>query len=142
MSKCFKLVNLGCDNVTRTFFVCANTLTTVPGGYCGGQMTIINGAAPDPTPNGSVKSASISLVDCSLCAGCNCTNLGDEKCDCINGGCMTAATYSTPGKYANLAACLSGCAKDSTCTGECVSAEDLAALQQAAATVQPRLCGS
>jgi hypothetical protein len=104
-------------------------------------MVIINGAAPDPSPNGSVKSTAISIVDCALCAGCNCTNPTNQKCDCLNGGCITSTTYNTPGKYANLAACQSGCAKDSTCDGECVSASSIAALQQAANLVQTRLCG-
>jgi hypothetical protein len=61
--------------------------------------------------------------------------------DCINGGCVPKATYNTPGKYANLAACESGCAKDSKCTGECVSSAELAALQQAANNLQSKICG-
>jgi hypothetical protein len=72
-------------------------------------------------------------------AGCG-NSVG--KYDCVNGGCVNSATYSTPGIFATLAACQSGCAKNSTCTGECVSAEDLANLQQAAGIVQSRLCGS
>jgi hypothetical protein len=64
-----------------------------------------------------------------------------DKCDCVNGGCVPSTTYNTPGKYANLAACESGCGKDSPCDGECVSTAQIAALQQAAANVQTRLCG-
>jgi hypothetical protein len=72
----------------------------------------------------------------------NCSGVTPEgKCDCVNGGCVPSATYNTPGKYANLAACESGCAKDSPCTGECVSTAEIAALQQAVSTVQSRLCG-
>jgi hypothetical protein len=141
MAQCFKLVNLGCDNVTRTFFVCANTVQLIPGGYCGGQMVIVDGAAPDPSPKGSVTSASISIVDCRLCAGCNCNAISDQKCDCVNGGCITSTTYNTPGKYANLAACQSSCAKDSNCLGECVPLTEIAALQQAANSLQSRVCG-
>ena len=66
--------------------------------------------------------------------------ISDSACDCINGGCLPAAMYSTPGKFSNLANCQSACAKDSTCTGECVSPEQIAALQQAASNVRSRLC--
>jgi hypothetical protein len=61
--------------------------------------------------------------------------------DCINGGCVPKSTYSTPGVFSTLAACTSGCAKNSNCTGECVSAQELAALQQAAGSLQSRICG-
>jgi hypothetical protein len=71
-------------------------------------------------------------------SGCGATY---DKCDCLNGGCVPSATYNTPGKYANLAACMSGCGKDSPCDGECVSAAELAALQQAANALKSRLCG-
>jgi hypothetical protein len=71
----------------------------------------------------------------------NCPELNDNPCDCINGGCLPATTYKTPGKYANLAACLSGCAKDSNCMGECVSAAELGALSQAANQLQSKFCG-
>jgi hypothetical protein len=64
----------------------------------------------------------------------------NQKFDCLNGGCIPAVTYSTPGFYANLAACQSGCAKNSNCTGECVEAAELAALQQAANNVRSKLC--
>jgi hypothetical protein len=63
-----------------------------------------------------------------------------QQYDCINGGCIPKATYNTLGKYASLAACQSGCAKDSNCTGECVSAAELAALQQAANNLQSKFC--
>jgi hypothetical protein len=72
----------------------------------------------------------------------NCQIDPNQTHDCVNGGCIPSTTYNTPGKYANLADCQSGCAKDSTCNGECVSAADLANLQQAAGLVQSRLCGS
>jgi hypothetical protein len=63
-----------------------------------------------------------------------------QKFDCINGGCVPKTTHNTPGKYATLSACQSGCAKDSSCTGECVSAAELAALQQAANNLQTKFC--
>ena len=64
----------------------------------------------------------------------------NTRYDCLNGGCIPKTTYGTPGVFPSLAACQSGCATNSTCTGECVLAEELAALQQAANTVRPRLC--
>jgi hypothetical protein len=60
--------------------------------------------------------------------------------DCINGGCLPKTTYNTPGAFASLAACQSGCAKNSNCSGECISKEDLAALQQAANNLRNRYC--
>lgn len=63
-----------------------------------------------------------------------------QQYDCINGGCIPKTTYNTTGKYASLAACQSGCAKDSNCTGECVSVEEIAALQQAASNLQSKNC--
>jgi hypothetical protein len=60
--------------------------------------------------------------------------------DCVNGGCVPKTTYGTPGKYASLAACQSACAKDSNCTGECVSSEEISALQQAANKAQANCC--
>lgn len=72
----------------------------------------------------------------------NCENPLDpnQKYDCINGGCLPAKSYNTPGKFANLANCQSACAKDSNCTGECIPLEEIAALQQAASNIRSRLC--
>ena len=65
----------------------------------------------------------------------------DEPYDCVNGGCVPKTTYGTPGKYATLAACQSGCAKDSNCTGECIDSAEIAALQQAANKLKTTYCG-
>jgi hypothetical protein len=65
----------------------------------------------------------------------------NEKYDCINGGCIPTRTYNTPGAYANLADCQGGCAKNSICTGECVSTDELAALTQATSKLQSKFCG-
>jgi hypothetical protein len=64
----------------------------------------------------------------------------NNPCDCLNGGCIPASTYGTPGAFPTLAACQSGCAKNSNCTGECVDPAEIAALQQAAATLQSKIC--
>jgi hypothetical protein len=73
--------------------------------------------------------------------GCGDSISPNQQYDCLNGGCIPKATYNTPGVYASLAACESGCAKNSDCTGECVSAEELAALQQATDNLRSRYCG-
>lgn len=72
----------------------------------------------------------------------NCSAIDPNKPhDCINGGCLPATVYNTPGIFATFASCESGCAKNSNCKGECVSVEELAALQQAANNLRGRLCG-
>jgi hypothetical protein len=60
--------------------------------------------------------------------------------DCINGGCVQKGTYNTPGVFDSLAACQSGCAKNSNCTGECVPADEIANLQQALNNLQSKFC--
>lgn len=74
---------------------------------------------------------SIESYDCDATA---------QKYDCLNGGCIPVDTYNTPGKYSSVAACLAACAKDSNCLGECVTFEDIAALEQAASNLQARYC--
>ncbi len=61
-------------------------------------------------------------------------------CDCVNGGCVPKTTYNTPGVFPSLAACQSGCAKNSNCTGECVDPSEIAALGQALNTLQSKFC--
>jgi hypothetical protein len=62
------------------------------------------------------------------------------KHDCLNGNCIPAETYGTPGIYGNLASCEGGCAQNSPCEGECIPVAEIAALQQAVDRVRPRLC--
>ncbi len=64
----------------------------------------------------------------------------DRPCDCVNGGCVPKTTYNTPGIFPTLAACQSGCAKNSNCTGECVDPAEIAALGQALNTLQSKFC--
>jgi len=88
------------------------------------------------------NSAAVSEVDRSECINCGPPSplTPNQPYDCINGACLPKITYSTPGKYANLAACNSGCAKDSNCTGECIPTADLAALQTATTNLISRYC--
>lgn len=66
-------------------------------------------------------------------------NCDAEKHDCLNGNCVKSTDYDTPGKYANLADCQAGCAKDAACNGECVPREKIAELDQAINAAQARL---
>jgi hypothetical protein len=60
--------------------------------------------------------------------------------DCVNGECVPQANYGTAGIYSSLEACMSGCARNSDCTGECIDSMELANLQQAVNTLQSRIC--
>jgi hypothetical protein len=93
---------------------------------------VINGILTGPNYAYHPSGVTITLVGCD--------DNANQKCDCINGGCLPSKIYNTPGKYANLAACESGCAKDSNCDGECVSAAEISALQQAANALQNEFC--
>lgn len=108
---------------------------------------------PDLLWNASTAWVAVGRVtfvssDCTNCSGDTPPDFVDpntsvnpnQKFDCLNGGCIPSVTYKTPGFYASLAACQSGCAKNSDCNGECVEAAELAALQQAANSVRERLC--
>jgi hypothetical protein len=71
----------------------------------------------------------------------NCQGIDPSvRCDCVNGGCVPKTTYNTPGVFPTLAACQSGCAKNSNCTGECVDPAEIAALKQAVNTLQSKIC--
>lgn len=82
----------------------------------------------------------ISISSCSGCDNSNPNIPPETRFDCVNSGCVPTTTFGTPGKYASLADCQSGCAKDSPCTGECISSSDIAALQQAANKAQANCC--
>jgi hypothetical protein len=64
----------------------------------------------------------------------------DAPHDCVNGNCLPKSTYNTPGVFANLAACQSGCAQNSNCTGECVDPAEIAGLRQALNNLQSKFC--
>lgn len=83
----------------------------------------------------------ITNLAASSCTKCQTSVPTNQPHDCINGGCVPKTTYNTPGVYANLAACQSGCAKNSPCNGECVGAAEIAALQQAVGNIKNRICG-
>ncbi len=63
-----------------------------------------------------------------------------QQHDCINGSCLPATVYKTPGVYPNLASCQGGCAKNSVCTGECVPSSEIQNLNTAVATLKSKAC--
>jgi hypothetical protein len=65
----------------------------------------------------------------------------NQPCDCLNGNCVPAATFKTPGYYPNLSTCEAGCVRGLPCNGECVSAAAIANIEQAVNNLQSRLCG-
>ena len=139
--KCYYITYVNCANQSGSGYVCADDLAYVGGGSCGGGYfySASNGFNEG---NASEKSGSVTQVDCSSCEGCCSGEVSPNQAfDCLNGGCIPKSTYGTPGTFANLTACQYGCAKNSDCKGECVSAEELAALQQAASALQAKICG-
>jgi hypothetical protein len=64
----------------------------------------------------------------------------NQRNDCVNGSCLPLTIYGTPGVFASLAACQSGCAQNSNCTGECVDPTEIAGLRQALNNLQSKFC--
>lgn len=141
--KCFFITYNNCASVLGEAYLCAEDLEYRQNGSCGGGY-FYSVDIGYTIANASVIWGTVAQVDCSKCPDCSgCA--GDsaninQRFDCLNGGCIPQATHKTPGFYANLAACQSGCAKNSNCAGECVSAAELAALQQAANQLKSKIC--
>jgi hypothetical protein len=136
--KCYLITYTNCAGVSGSAYICAEDLVYLPGGSCGGGYfaSISNnyGATNASQVLGTV--VQVSMGNCP-----DCSELKDNQpYDCINGGCVPKKTYNTPGVFANLSACEAGCAKNSDCPGECVTAEDIANLKQAANNLQARHC--
>jgi hypothetical protein len=141
MSKCFYVTYTNCQGASGDAYLCGEDLEYLPGGSCGGGYFSSNSFGYNAA-NASEQQGTVTVVACSQCPGCcNDPSLDpNQKFDCLNSNCIPAKTYSTPGKYANLAACEGGCAKDAACAGECVSKDEIAALQQAKDKLRSRLC--
>lgn len=88
--------------------------------------------------SGDCEIANFTQIDYSFCPGCI-PPPPSQQYDCINGNCISKATYNTPGVFPSLAACQSGC-NQAPCQGECISAQELIALQQAANLLQSKIC--
>jgi hypothetical protein len=137
-SSCWKLVGIPAfGSVEITEYFCGQDEASTTAGY---PHYVVSGAFYSFNRWDSVT---YTKVPRSYCVNCGPPDplTPSQKHDCVNGYCLPSATYGTPGIFANLAACESGCAKNSNCTGECVSADELAALQQAANNLKARLCG-
>lgn len=93
-------------------------------------------APPAPYPGWCLwpdETYTIVRVAPGYCPGCEDDNLHD----CVNGRCEKAAKYGTPGKYATLAECQNGCAKE--CDGVCIPHEKSAELDTAVNAAEERL---
>jgi hypothetical protein len=122
------------SNQTSYNLVYPGRWTLVPRPNCGGTV------APRSSGGTIHPDHNFSSVSSITYEGCNNGPDPEQPCDCVNGGCVPQMTYGTPGVFPNLAACQSGCAKNSNCTGECIDPAEIAALQQAAATLQAKIC--
>ena len=59
--------------------------------------------------------------------------------DCINGACIMASVYSTPGIYKTLEECEIACGTG--CSGKCISNSDWAQIQGLSSELKNRSCG-
>lgn len=137
--KCFYITYVNCANQAGTAYLCAEDLTYVGGGRCGGGY-FSSADLGYNVDNASEKQGTVTQVSLSNCPGCAPPIDPTQSYDCLNGGCVPKTTYNTPGIFANLTACQSGCAKNSNCLGECVSPQELGALQAAANNLQSKFC--
>jgi hypothetical protein len=136
--KCWRIDYLNCADVVGTGYECEEDISIVSSQNACGPVALRATSGKFTDGNSTCKSLSVNVVDCSNCP--NCCGVSVQKCDCLNGGCISQQTYNTPGKYASLEDCQARCAKDSNCDGECVSAAEIAALQQTANLVRNKLC--
>jgi hypothetical protein len=137
--KCYYVTYTNCLGASGDAYLCAEDLEYRSGGRCGGGY-FSSADLGYNADNASEQQGTVTQVSSSNCPNCVASIEPTQPYDCLNGGCVPKTTYNTPGVYVNLAACQSGCAKNSNCTGECVSSEELAALQQAANNLKSRLC--
>jgi hypothetical protein len=127
--------------------ICSAGLTIIPGGGVTQSWDLVQDAEGRSAGNvqgWSYAEASFILPGgkaglCGYCPGC-CNDDGTrpDSYDSVSGECVKADTHGTPGKYASLAECEA--ANKGKCDGECVSTDDLAALQQAADRVKSKFC--
>jgi hypothetical protein len=137
--KCYLAEGVNCYGVSFSAFVCSESVEfTDNGGFCGGGFFISRDLGVNQD-NGSVLSGNLKRVGLSNCADCNGIK-PEEPYDCINGTCLPARTYQTPGRYQNIAECQSGCLRDSNCTGECIPVAEIARLEQGAQALTAKFC--
>jgi hypothetical protein len=137
--KCYYATAIDCYGGYHEGFSCSELLEISPGGgFCGGGAFVSRDLGLNQD-NASIQSGTLVEVGLSNCVDCNGIR-PEEPYDCVNGACLPARTYSTPGRYPNIAACQAACIRDSNCTGQCISTAELATLQQGANELQAKFC--
>jgi hypothetical protein len=71
------------------------------------------------------------------CDGCENTSL--QPHDCINGACLLASQYGTPGLYASLAECEVACGTG--CSGKCISNAEWSQIESLSNQLKNKNCG-
>lgn len=71
---------------------------------------------------------------------CSSGNNPDTGYDCINGVCVLATVYNTPGQYASLSACQSACGV-APCDGVCLSNSEYDQIKNALLDSKAEVCG-
>jgi hypothetical protein len=77
-----------------------------------------------------------SIVSQTACTGC--TDPSANNYDCINGACVKASTYNTPGLYATQSNCQVACGTG--CSGKCISNADWAQIESLSSQLKSRNC--
>lgn len=139
-NKCWRVTGseIGAGSTVTYYFVdTVNFIYDDSQGYARYQLSI------DGTGNGKYYYSGVGaeIVAASPCPVAAPPPLDPaQPHDCINGSCIPSTVYGTSKAYASLAACKSGCGKNSSCTGECVDPAEIAALQQAVGNLQSKIC--
>jgi hypothetical protein len=137
--KCYYADYINCFGQSGNGYFCSEAMVYEPiGGTCGGGAYVSRDNGLNQS-NASVRSGSLTEVGLSNCPNC----LGirpDEPYDCINGTCLPARTYNTPGRFPNAGACGAGCLPDSSCKGKCIGADEIRSLQQRTQELRSRFC--
>lgn len=63
---------------------------------------------------------------------------GEERYDCVNGSCVSAELYNSPGIYESLSACEQNCGPG--CGGVCISSSHWTKISSLAAMVKNKDC--
>ena len=75
----------------------------------------------------------------SISGSTNSCGILSSTFDCINGACINASKYNTPGMYPSLSECENVCG--SGCSGKCVSNSDWAQIEGLSKELRNRNCG-
>ena len=78
------------------------------------------------------------LLASSIISQVACTGCIIPKFDCVNAACVLSTKYNTPGLYESLSECQLACGKG--CSGECLSKEDWAKIENLASQLKSKSC--